>query len=200
MLLTELNVLQRVDHQNLIRVLEIFEDDKTFFIVSELIEGGDLHSRLQAVGNYNEQQAATIIHQILLAVNFLHKIGIMHRDLKPGNILMCTHDADDLSLKLTDFGFSSFYDTQKDILGTPLYMAPEIFKKKRYTSKVDIWSIGIITYKLLVGKSPFGSINQIDQLSKHIKTKGMQLPQEFYNQFSPEAVDFMEQTTKLRAA
>lgn len=117
---------------------------------------------------------------MLLAVNFLHKLGIMHRDLKPGNVLMSSCDSNALTIKLTDFGFSSFYDTQRDVLGTPLYMAPEIFKKKSYSNKVDIWSIGIITCKLLAGNSPYGEIEQIDQLSKHIKNNGLKLPLGYY--------------------
>ena len=95
------------------------------------------------------------MQQVLLGVNFLHKIGIMHRDLKPGNILMCSPDSDNLQIKLTDFGFSSFFESQKTVLGTPLFMAPEIFKRSSYSNKVDIWSMGIIAYKLLEGKSPF---------------------------------------------
>lgn len=122
----------------------------------------------------------------------------MHRDLKPGNILMCSTDSNDLSIKLSDFGFSSFYDTQQNMLGTPIYMAPEIFKKKKYTSKVDIWSIGIITYKLLVGKSPFHGISKFNQLEKTIKKEGLNLPQDFINNFSEEAVDFIQLATNYQ--
>ena len=138
------------------------------------------------------------MNQVLLAVNFLHKIGIMHRDLKPGNILMCSKESSDLRIKLSDFGFSSFYDTQKTMLGTPLYMAPEIFKKKKYTNKVDIWSIGVITYKLLTGKSPFVGVSKFDELQKLIKTQGLKLPDNFADKYSPEAEDFIRQATSFK--
>ncbi len=83
----------------------------------------------------------------------------MHRDVKAENIMLENNDPDDLKIKLTDFGFACFFlpgEGRKDILGSPLYMAPEIVANKSpYDCKVDIWSVGVITYILLSGRSPF---------------------------------------------
>lgn len=89
----------------------------------------------------------------------MHKKRIVHRDIKPENILFQSKDPKDKTIKLTDFGFAQFYDNEKggmsDTLGSPLYMAPEIIKKVKYDFKVDVWSLGVITYILLTGRPPF---------------------------------------------
>lgn len=88
----------------------------------------------------------------------MHKQNIVHRDIKPENILLESKSIDDFTIKITDFGFSKLYDPtegMKDTLGSPLYMAPEIIKKRPYDSSVDIWAIGIMTYLMLCGKPPF---------------------------------------------
>jgi len=99
---------------------------------------------------------------------------------------MSSKDPDNLNIKLTDFGFSSFFDPKvglKGYLGSPIYMAPEIVKEQKYGSKVDIWSIGVITYKLLTGQSPYGQVTADER--EHIqKTKGIILSTEFKNNFS----------------
>jgi calcium-dependent protein kinase len=90
----------------------------------------------------------------------MHKRNIVHRDIKPENILLESKDLNNFNLKLTDFGFAKFYDPREgglvDTLGSPLYMAPEIVKKVKYDTKVDIWSLGVLSYILLSGKPPFG--------------------------------------------
>ena len=91
----------------------------------------------------------------------MHKQNMVHRDIKPQNILISQKADESLLLKITDFGFASLFDPQNEegdlnmVLGTPLYMAPEILEKKKYNSKVDIWSTGIIAFMLLTGNPPF---------------------------------------------
>lgn len=89
----------------------------------------------------------------------MHQKGIAHRDIKPENVLLESKDVNNLTCKITDFGFSKFFDPRdgglSEMLGSPLYMAPEIIKKVPYNEKVDIWSLGIMTYILLSGKPPY---------------------------------------------
>mmetsp|Transcript_28306 Transcript_28306/g.27236 ORF Transcript_28306/g.27236 Transcript_28306/m.27236 type:complete len:107 (-) Transcript_28306:540-860(-) len=95
---------------------------------------------------------------MLLGLNYMHKKNIAHRDIKPENILLCSKDENNLDIKITDFGFAKFYDPLKESLkeglGSPLYMAPEIIKNIPYDSKVDIWSLGVVSYILLSGRPP----------------------------------------------
>lgn len=88
----------------------------------------------------------------------MHKRNITHRDIKPENILLESKELDKLEVKIADFGFSCVFDPNdglKTVLGSPLYMAPELIKAESYDEKVDIWSIGVISYMLLSGRSPF---------------------------------------------
>jgi len=98
-----------------------------------------------------------------LAINYMHKQSITHRDLKPENILLESKNIDTLDIKIADFGFSCIFDPDEGldlVLGSPLYMAPEIIEGKIYNEKVDIWSIGVITYMLLSGRNPFPGKNK----------------------------------------
>jgi serine/threonine protein kinase len=93
----------------------------------------------------------------------MHKQSITHRDLKPENILLESKNIDTLDIKIADFGFSCIFDPDEGldlVLGSPLYMAPEIIEGKIYNEKVDIWSIGVITYMLLSGRNPFPGKNK----------------------------------------
>lgn len=89
----------------------------------------------------------------------MHKKNIAHRDIKPENILLNSPNPEDVTLKITDFGFAKCYDPNEgglnETLGSPLYMAPEIIKKQPYDCKVDIWAVGVMCYILLCGKPPF---------------------------------------------
>jgi len=112
-------------------VNEILEDDENFYIVCELLEGGELFDRLIKENSFDESKAAHIVKQVLLAINYMHKKNITHRDLKPENILLETKDPSKLDIKISDFGFSCFFDPKEGldlVLGSPLYMAPEIIQ------------------------------------------------------------------------
>lgn len=142
------------------RVFELLEDEKNYFIVSELMEGGELYDRIIEMKRFSERDAANIIYQVLLGVAYMHGKKVCHRDLKPENILLDSQDRTRLNIKITDFGFAKFHDPHSeegmsDMLGSPLYMAPEIIKKLPYDYKVDIWSMGVILYIMMTGRPPF---------------------------------------------
>ena len=132
----EMDVLKKSSHPNIMEVYEFLEDDNYYYIVSELLEGGELNARVAKIGCYNEKKAAYILKQILMAVNYLHNNNVMHRDLKGSNILLVSDDLDCIDVKLADFGFSAAFDPQRGLelsIGTLKYEAPEILQRLRYS-------------------------------------------------------------------
>ncbi|XP_030583391.1 calcium/calmodulin-dependent protein kinase type IV [Archocentrus centrarchus] len=154
---TEIGVLLRLSHPNIIQLKEIFETDTDIALVLELVTGGELFDRIVERGYYSERDAAHVIKQILEAVAYLHENGVVHRDLKPENLLYADLSLD-APLKIADFGLSKIIDdqvTMKTVCGTPGYCAPEILRGNAYGPEVDMWSVGVILYILLCGFEPF---------------------------------------------
>ncbi|KAK5600451.1 Calcium/calmodulin-dependent protein kinase type IV [Crenichthys baileyi] len=154
---TEIGVLLRLSHPNIIQLKEIFETDTDIALVLELVTGGELFDRIVERGYYSERDAAHVIKQILEAVAYLHGNGVVHRDLKPENLLYADLSLD-APLKIADFGLSKIIDdqvTMKTVCGTPGYCAPEILRGNAYGPEVDMWSVGVILYILLCGFEPF---------------------------------------------
>ena len=150
----ELEVLEKTDHPHITRVFELLEDKHNFYVVMEYLKGGNLLDKIISLSKFSENQAAMIINQIMLAVNYMHKQNMSHRDLKLENLMCLSEDSEDLNVKLTDFGFATFFDPKhkKNLsLGSPLYMAPELVMEAEYDQKVDVWSLGCIIYILLSG-------------------------------------------------
>jgi calcium-dependent protein kinase len=116
-----------------------------------MCSGGEVFDQILERGNFTEADAAAIIKQVLIAINYCHSNNIVHRDLKPENLVYREKDSDDI--KVIDFGTSGLYDPTKkmsETQGTSYYIAPEVLKGN-YTEKCDLWSIGAMTYVLLVG-------------------------------------------------
>jgi calcium-dependent protein kinase len=129
LMISELQVLQDLVHPHIMHVNEIMEDHDHYYIVTEILEGGELFDRIIDVKSFSEKKAAYILKQVLLAINYMHKMNVTHRDLKPENILLESKNVEDLEVKIADFGFSCIYDPEIGldlVLGSPLYMAPEI--------------------------------------------------------------------------
>lgn len=149
------------------KMYEFFEDEKRYYLVTEICKGGELFDEVCKRGKFSESDAAVLIKQVLSCVNYCHKSNIVHRDLKPENILLEQNKEYD-QIKIIDFGTSLVYDPSKQLdekLGTPYYIAPEVLNKS-YNSKCDIWSVGVITYILLSGQPPFNGENDKDIMKK----------------------------------
>jgi serine/threonine protein kinase len=152
--------------------------------------------------SFNEQKAAYVINQILLALNYIHSNNIMHRDLKPENILLENSDPKVLNIKLSDFGFATYYSKNAGEslqCGSPLYMAPEIINNEDYTEKVDIWSTGVITFILLSGKAPFNGKRK-EEILRSIETKGLSFSDPLWQKISTKAKDFISSCLKRDAS
>eukprot|EP00793_Prasinoderma_coloniale_P000158 PRCOL_00005666-RA len=162
----EVAVLQTVMHSNCMRLDEVYVTPRHVLVVSELAEGGELHTELVRRGRFPEAEAASITKQILKGVQYLHSCGIVHRDLKLENILFSDKTPQRL-IKLCDFGLSKVFgggEQLETMCGSPQYVAPEILAiaagmQQPYTPAVDMWSAGVILYMLLVGFSPFEDDN-----------------------------------------
>ena len=158
-LVNEVEILKGLDHPNIVKIYEMYQDKKHFFIITELVEGGELFDKLKKRGFFEEATVAKIMRQVLAAVNYVHKRNIVHRDLKPENLLVDVgKSANEIHIKVIDFGTSRQFDPKrkmKEQLGTPYYIAPEVLRKK-YNQKCDIWSLGVIMYVLFCGYPPFG--------------------------------------------
>ena len=190
----ELKVLEQTVHPNIVRVFELMEDADNYYIVSELVKGGELYERIIQMKHFSEQNAAYVIYQLLLALAYMHSENIIHRDIKPENILL-EHECDhphNLNIKVTDFGFACFYKPGEtnEVLGSPLYMAPEIVAEQAYNQKVDIWSTGVIAYILLSGRPPFPgkSKKEIFHATQFSKLSFDHPP---FTHVSPSAKDFI---------
>ena len=155
----EIYIMCQLDHPNIVRLEEVYESHSEIYLVQELCLGGELFDRLdeQPDYHYTEAQCARLIKQMLCSVRYIHSKGIIHRDLKLENFLFSNSSADS-ELKMIDFGLSKhfkFGEVQNEAVGTPYTVAPEVIRGS-YDERCDVWAIGVITYLLLSGESPFG--------------------------------------------
>ena len=199
--LNELNILKKIDHQNVVKIYEYYIDELNYYFVTEYCPGGDLFQATQDI-KLSESQVAWIMYQILLAVNHIHKLNIMHRDLKPENILVTKKEENGLfRVKICDFGTSHLFnegDKEKELIGTSYYIAPEVLNKK-YDFKCDLWSCGVIMYVLLTKKIPFLG-NTKKEVRKSIKKgKYVDEPLEKYSDFVKDLIaDLLEKDYEKR--
>jgi len=156
----EIKIMKRVNHPNILKLYEVFEDDEEFFLVMELVLGKELFDKIVERGQYSERDASNIVRQIVAAVDYLHSNGIAHRDLKPENLLSAG-DSEKEIIKIADFGFSKNFGEEKLMTscGSPGYVAPEVLTSESYDKSVDMWSVGVIIYILLCGYPPFYADN-----------------------------------------
>jgi len=167
MLFNEINNLKDLDHPNILKMFEFFEDEKRYYIVTDICKGGELFDEIVARGKFTENDAAVLMKQVLSCINYCHSNKIVHRDLKPENILLEQNKEFD-QIKIIDFGTSLVFDENKKLdekLGTPYYIAPEVLAKS-YGPKCDIWSCGVITYIILSGNPPFNGASDQEIMKK----------------------------------
>ena len=143
-------------HPNIVNLIDFFLTEDTFHVVIGLAKGGDLMRRLAQRRNYSEFDGRALAREFLKAVDHMHKNKVVHRDLKPDNLLMDTEDPNCIGVLIADFGFAKKCVGQlRSRCGTPAYVAPEICVGVPYGKGVDVWSCGVILYLLLSGKIPF---------------------------------------------
>lgn len=198
MVRNEIMVLKKISqgHRNILTLHDYFETMNNLYLVTDLALGGELFDRICARGNYYENDAAHLIKTITEAVAYLHLNGIVHRDLKPENLLFITSD-ENSDLLIADFGLSRIIDSENfyfltTTCGTPGYMAPEIFKKSGHGKPVDLWAIGVITYFLLCGYTPFDREDSQEEMQAILRADYKFEPPEYWEGISPQAKDFIK--------
>src|SRR5436190_367624 len=182
-------------HRNILTLVDYFESLNILYLVTDLALGGELFDRICRKGSYYESDAADLIRATLSAVAYLHDHGIVHRDLKPENLLFRTPE-DNADLLIADFGLSRIMDEEQfhvltTTCGTPGYMAPEIFKKTGHGKPVDIWAMGVITYFLLCGYTPFDRESDFEEMQAILTAKYSFEPADYWRGVSDHAKDFI---------
>eukprot|EP00931_Biecheleriopsis_adriatica_P064764 TRINITY_DN3946_c0_g1_i2.p1 TRINITY_DN3946_c0_g1~~TRINITY_DN3946_c0_g1_i2.p1 ORF type:complete len:552 (+),score=85.30 TRINITY_DN3946_c0_g1_i2:112-1767(+) len=158
MIRAEAIFLGHLDHPNIVRVWDSYEDDDDIYMVMDLCSGGEVFNKLLEVKRFSERRAAGMAIQILAAIEYLHNNRIMHRDVKAENFLL-VDDSCSPVLKLIDFGFACRFSRNsvyRDVCGSMAYMSPELLQR-RYNHTVDVWAIGVLVYLLLFGQYPYRS-------------------------------------------
>jgi len=190
----EMTIMKLLDHPNIVRLHETFDDERNVYLVLEICNGGELFDRIVADGKFTEKAAAFCVQQMLRAVNYMHLNCIMHRDLKPENWLLAETEAiEKTSLKLIDFGLSKRFAPGEFALtkaGTPYYVAPEVLSG-RYNELSDVWSIGVIMYILLSGSPPFAGKDTTEVLEA-VRRAELTFDQKEWKAISQEAQNMLK--------
>jgi calcium/calmodulin-dependent protein kinase I len=193
MVYDELEMLQKMRHPHIVRFEDWFESRDKYYIITQLATGGELFDRICEKGKFTEKDASQTIRQVLEAVDYLHQNQVVHRDLKPENLLYVTREPDS-ELVLADFGIAKHLDSPDGVLKTMAgsfgYAAPEVMLKRGHSKPVDIWSLGVITYTLLCGYSPFRS-ESLPDLIEETKHGRVVFHDRYWKDVSQEAKSFI---------
>ncbi|CAN4116024.1 unnamed protein product [Withania somnifera] len=188
---SEIVILQKINHPNIIRLHDMIEEVGKIYIVLEYCRGGDLSMYIQQrQGRIPEETAKHFMQQLASGLKILRDNNLIHRDLKPQNLLLSSNN-DRSTLKIADFGFARSLQPRglaETLCGSPLYMAPEIMQLQKYDAKADLWSVGAILFQLVTGKTPFTGNNQIQLLQNILKSTDLMFPPSAKN-LSPNCID-----------
>jgi len=198
MIKNEVDALKRVKNENIVQFFEFTVQNNHVYIITEICNQKDLRHYLTKHKILDEKKAVEFIKQIVNAFKEMCKQQVFHRDLKPANVLL--HNG---ICKIADFGFAKTldfsvtdYNTQMvSIVGTPLYMSPQLLDKQKYSTKSDIWSLGIIFYEMLYGKVPWAGKDPATY-SKNIRSQSIVFDENICI-ISSEAEDFIRQCLKV---
>ncbi|XP_067833482.1 death-associated protein kinase 2-like, partial [Heptranchias perlo] len=189
----EVNIMREVQHPNVIALYDVFESRTDMVLILELVSGGELFDYVADKEILSEDQAMEFIQQILQAVGYLHSKSISHLDLKPENILLLEKDVPNPHIKLIDFGLAQKIEEGaefRSMCGTPQYIAPEIINYEPLGPPADMWSVGVITYILLSGLSPFQGDTDNETLSNIVRLN-YEMEDQCFGKTSNMAKDFI---------
>ncbi|KAK3254883.1 hypothetical protein CYMTET_35919, partial [Cymbomonas tetramitiformis] len=191
---SEISVLRRARHPNIIELVDIKKSAGKIYLVMEFCAGGDLSLYIRKHGRACESVARHFMEQLRAGLQVLRANNLIHRDLKPQNLLL-TADSAQATLKIADFGFARSIQPQglaETLCGSPLYMAPEILQCQRYDAKADLWSVGAILFEIVSARPPFGGSNHL-QLLRNIERTEARLPEPVASALSGDCLDLIKQ-------
>ncbi|GBE83400.1 kinase-like domain-containing protein [Sparassis latifolia] len=210
----EIEILKALSHRHITRLLDIVRAERNIYLIIEFCAGGDLANYMKKrgrvegleyvpspgaaptyyphprTGGLDEIVVRSFLRQLARAIKFLRQRNLIHRDIKPQNLLLNPASSDDLArghplgvpiLKVADFGFARSLPSAtmaETLCGSPLYMAPEVLRGEKYDAKADLWSVGAVLYEMAVGRPPFRASNHIELLKKIDLSKGIKFPDE----------------------
>ena len=189
----EVSVLKEVDHPNIVRFFECYEDTTNYHLVLELCEGPDLVNLVERTQGLPEDIAKKFFFQAAYAINYLHHAGITHRDIKLDNFLLTSKNVEKADLKLIDFGFAKNFRKNRlaSHVGTPWYVAPEVLvKSSSYTSACDNWSLGVMLYIMLFAEAPFKGKNN-EEIFQQVISKAVCLDGSKFNHVSTDVKEIL---------
>lgn len=189
----EIQALKQCDHLFIVKFFDFFEDKHYYYIVQEYVRGGTLLESVNARGRLDERQCRKYFTQILSAVDYLHNLNILHRDLKAENILLDEGD----NVRLVDFGLCKiFKDNDKNkftstLCGSITYAAPEILRGDKYSAPADVWALGVLLYAIANCQLPWE-----DENHKRLCQKIMYSEPNYPQSLSPALIDLLSKMLK----
>ena len=191
----EARICRGLKHPNIVRLHSSILEEGFYYLVFDMVTGGELFEEIVAREYYSEADASHCIQQVLQSVQHCHDSNIVHRDLKPENLLLSSKEKSAIC-KLADFGLAIEVENGKlgwfGFAGTPGYLSPEILKKEAYNKAVDLWACGVILYILLCGFPPFNGSTDTDIMNS-IKKGIVTFPAPRWDNISQEAKDLVNQ-------
>ncbi|KAJ6974774.1 hypothetical protein D5086_024324 [Populus alba] len=188
----EAKIMSRLSpHPNIVQLFDVYDTEDSLDMVLELCQQSTLYDRLMKSSDdgLSEGRCASIMKQLLTAIAHCHRFGIVHRDIKPDNILF-----DEMNrVKLADFGSADWVGeegTLSGVVGTPYYVAPEVVMGRDYNEKVDVWSAGVVLYVLLAGFPPFYG-ETVEEIFQAVVRGNLRFPTKVFRNVSPEAKDLL---------
>ena len=197
-ILNERELLAQLKHPFIINMHYAFQDKLNLYIVTDLIEGGDLRYHMRTRKLFTEEEAKFLIACVVAGLEYMHTNGVLHRDIKPENLLM----GEDGYVRIADMGISRMWtpDNANDTSGTPGYMAPEIMWRQNHGVAVDYYALGIIAYELMIGKRPYTGKDRKEIRDNVLKEQAVIKKSMIPEGWSIEAADFINKLIQRKPA